>query len=135
MPVFSLSSAILVWMPDRNAEIIRESMEAYNRGELDSSLAALDDGVLWELDPLVGGATALVHTGVEGVRRFWSEIEESFDDFRLEPTDFRTDGDVVFCRVWMHGRGRASGARTELVAYCVSELRGGRITRIRYFLD
>ena len=115
--------------------MIRESLAAYNRRDFDSVVRNFDDRMTFEFVGPIGGAADPVHHGPDGFLRFAADIEEHFEMFRLETSDFRDGASAVFCEVRMLGRGKGSGVDTENLTYCATEFRDGRIVRIRYFLD
>ena len=120
-------------MSQENVEKVRASMDAYNRRDLDAAVKDFDEEIVWELDAIAGGATDLVHRGPEAVRRFWDNLEQHFDGFRLEPAGFRDAGEAVFVNVQMRGNGRGSGVPVKMDLYCVAQFREGRMVGVRYY--
>jgi hypothetical protein len=51
--------------------------------------------------------------GPDEIKRFWRELDETFEDLTLEPQEFVDAGDHVATRLRYHMRGRESGAEVE----------------------
>jgi ketosteroid isomerase-like protein len=119
-------------MSEENVEIVRESIEAYNRRDFDTAVQSFDTEIEWRLPPVLAGESG---RGPEEIRRFWEGLDEAFEDFQLEPQEFVDAGDHVVVRSLFHGRGKESGVETEGRMHSVTALRDGRIVRIEYFDD
>jgi ketosteroid isomerase-like protein len=121
-------------MPKSKLDIAREALDAYRRRDVramcdlscdDAELYTLTEGVT-EVEPFRGHA---------GIAR-WIDTElEPWDDFRIQPTEFREVGDGVLVRARVTARGH--GSMIELEADCglVFDFREGRIARVRSFLQ
>jgi ketosteroid isomerase-like protein len=119
-------------MSEENVEIVRESIEAWNRRDFDTAVQSFDTEIEWLLPPVLAGESG---RGPEEIRRFWEGLDEAFEDFQLEPQEFVDAGDHVVVRSLFHGRGKESGVETEGRMHSVTALRDGRIVRIEYFDD
>jgi hypothetical protein len=101
---------------ERDAEIVarlRAGYEALNRGEYDEVFEHIDVDDRFELHR-VGGLGMV--KGREGLRE-WMEPDAIED--RVEPREFRVNGDKVFVRAHSRGRGRSSGIEIEIEALTV----------------
>jgi ketosteroid isomerase-like protein len=115
-------------MSQRNVDLFLEASDAFNRRDLERWLALYDPDVAF--DPQL---TALEGSfdGHDGLRRFFAEIGERFDDFQLEYADVRDLGDRVLALGKVRGRGKGSGVEIEgQVAFVVS-FRDEKIIRFR----
>jgi ketosteroid isomerase-like protein len=119
-------------MSQENVEIVRESIEAWNRRDFDTAVQSFDTEIEWLLPPVLAAESC---RGPEEVRRFWEGLDEAFEDFQLEPEEFVDAGDLVVVRSRFRGSGKESGVETEGRMDSVSALRDGRIVRIEYFND
>ncbi len=88
-------------------ELVREIVEALNRGDLDAMLARMDPDFEWR--PLETSPVARICRGHEEVRRYVEEWRSTLEGVRLELEDPTQVGDQVIAVVRGHGRGRASG--------------------------
>jgi ketosteroid isomerase-like protein len=123
-------------MSRENVEACRQSMEAWERDDLDSWLATMDPIVEWHatVERLVEG-TENFYRGHEGMRRLWHFWRTEFEDFEIEAQELRDGGDdrvVLLGRIrW---RGLASGIATESPIGMVITVRGGKIIRSMDYL-
>jgi ketosteroid isomerase-like protein len=63
------------------------------------------------------------------IREVAGQWAAAFDEFRCDVEEFFEVGDAVICAAHWHGRGRASGASTDIRQYDVYELRDGEVIR------
>jgi hypothetical protein len=55
-------------MSEENVEIVRESMEAYNRRDFDTAVQPFDTEIEWLFPPFLNAESC---RGPEEIRRFW----------------------------------------------------------------
>jgi ketosteroid isomerase-like protein len=94
-------------MSERNIELIRSGIDAFNRRDFDTALAALRDDVTWERFLSRAEADSPVVRGKEELRAVWESQVEAVD-IRLEPEEFIAAGDdkvVVPSRMVARGSG------------------------------
>jgi ketosteroid isomerase-like protein len=122
---------ILHALSGKNVEIVRRSMEAFARGDLDAFLAAHDTDVEWRT--AADEPNPETYRGRDGVRRFAAEIAEAwadrFDDV-MEFEDFTDLGDWVVVPWRARLRGRRSGAEVEVSETYAVRVADGRIVRV-----
>jgi ketosteroid isomerase-like protein len=119
--------------PD-NAEIVRRGFEAWNRSEDDELPTYFSPDV--EIDASDRVLNPAVYRGLEGARRFRSEIAETWGGFRVEIEELRAPGDdrvVAFVRV--SGQGRASGAAVDARSAWLARVGDGKVTHLRLYRD
>jgi ketosteroid isomerase-like protein len=75
------------------------------------------------------------YRGLEGFRRWYRLMNESWVDLRVEPERFFDAGDQVVVFVRASGRARHSGAALAISAAHVLTVRDRRLTRIDIRLD
>ena len=93
------------------AELVRNIIDALNRGDVDAMLAHMHPDFEWT--PLESSPVARVCRGHDQVRGYVEDWLSTFESLRLdlgEPTEV---GDRVIAPVSGHGRGRASGLALE----------------------
>ena len=92
-----------------------------------------------EVDPEVewrpAWGEAAVYRGHEGVRELLRELDDVLDEVVLEYSEIRDLGDRVVGIGSVRMRGRGSGAETESRIATVSEIRNGKATFVRSYLD
>jgi ketosteroid isomerase-like protein len=94
-------------MERRNVEVVREIIDALNRGDVDGLLARLDPEFEWR--PLETSPVAGVYRGRDEVRAYVEDWLNTFDDVRLELEEATETDDHVVVAVYGVGRGRTSG--------------------------
>jgi ketosteroid isomerase-like protein len=72
-------------MSQENVELVRRGYDAFNSDGLEAILDLLDPEIEWGTPEQ---ATETDYRGHEGVRRFWSNFNDAFEDYRFEPEDF-----------------------------------------------
>jgi ketosteroid isomerase-like protein len=87
-------------------ELVREIIDALNRGDVDGMLARMDPDFEWK--PIEASPVARVCRGHEEVRDYIEDWHATFEGLRLELEDPTEIGDRVIALVEGHGRGRAS---------------------------
>jgi ketosteroid isomerase-like protein len=120
-------------MSRENLEAVRMALEALNGRDVDAYLACCTDDVQLRtpLAPIEG-----VHEGAEGIRRFFTALQDSTPDFRLDVERMEAVGpDRVLAFLRASASGRASGIAVGDPITNVYNLAEGKIRRIRVFAD
>jgi len=123
-------------MSKENVESFKRGTELLNRRDIESFLEMLDPEVEWYpgLVALLEGETT-VYRGREEVRALFQDIFEAFADFRFEFSEIRDLGDRILAVGEMRGRGTESGAEIESPWAFLIQLRNGKATDVRVYLD
>jgi ketosteroid isomerase-like protein len=122
-------------MSQENIEIARTAFEALKRGGFDEALVYVDPEIEFE-PPNETLERPSNFKGHEALRERWKLLLEPFEDARLEPIEFIDGGDetvIVVFRVRV--RGRASKVPVEAEPAYVLAIRGGKILRLRAYLQ
>jgi ketosteroid isomerase-like protein len=110
-------------MSEDNVEVVRR---AFGRGRVE--LAAWDPDV--EMINAKGWVIESTYHGHEGVLRWWEDLEEAFEDFRIELDDvIPVDAERVVTTQRFVGRFRATGIPLDGAWASVLRIRDGRIIR------
>jgi ketosteroid isomerase-like protein len=113
-------------MPD-GTDTVRRFFGAWSAGDLDTMLAAVDEGVvvLPVLEPLFEQPS---YHGRDGVAAAFHEIAARWDRFepRVEDTGQAGDQVIAFVHLVLEARGRSSDARLAVVC----NVRDGLITSL-----
>jgi ketosteroid isomerase-like protein len=118
-------------MSQENVETVRRAIAAINARDIDGYLACCTENVELLL-PMVGAE----YSGADGIRRFFTDIEDIGPDFLIEVQRVQAIGDnnaLALLRVG--STGRASGIVTGAESANVYEFIDGKMSRIRIFLD
>ena len=123
-------------MSKENVESFKRGTELLNRRDIESFLEMLDPEVEWHpgLVALLEGE-ATVYRGREEVREALQDIFEAFADFRFEFSEVRDLGDQILAVGEMRGRGTESGVEIESPWAFLIQLRNGKATHVRVYLD
>jgi ketosteroid isomerase-like protein len=73
--------------------------------------------------------------GQDQVRRFFTELQETWETFRIEMDEFREVGDRVMGIGRLTAKGRGSELELDQPIYSVAWFRDGKIARMQSFLD
>jgi len=121
-------------MSQENLELVRRSFEAYNRRDVEAFLASLDEQ--FEIhSAIIGGAEGNVYRGHDGARKWFADSLESFDELRVDPSEFRDLGDRVLVLGKLRARGRESGLVLDSATGWVCTIRGGKLLKAVGFLS
>ena len=120
-------------MSQENVDKSKAFIDAYNRRDFDAAVENFDPQIDWVLPAMQGFDSAV---GPEQIKAFWQGLEETFDEFRLDPQEFVDAGDRVAVRLRYYGRGKGSGAELDTEMYHqVATFENGTIVRLEYFTD
>jgi ketosteroid isomerase-like protein len=122
-------------MSRENVEIVRRVHDAADRRDAATVYALYDTEV--ELDASrveIAGFTARdVYRGHEGLRRFFREWHEAWENVTYDFEELIDRGDHVIAVVTRRARGRASGADVEWRLALLWTLRAGKVVRLAWF--
>ena len=107
---------------------------AFAKGDVPAVLAAMTDDIEWH--EAAGMPYGGVHRGPAAVAEkvFGPQIED-IPDFAVTPEQLIGSGDTVAAVVRYTGTGKATGAKLDLNAVHVWDVRDGKIARFRQFVD
>ena len=118
-------------MSQENVETVRRAIAAINARDIDAYLACCTENV--ELLLPMAGAEYL---GADGVKRFFTDIEDIGPDFRIEVQRVQAIGDShALAFLHISSTGRVSGIATSAESANVYDFVDGKISCVRIFLD
>ena len=120
-------------MSQENVRLVERAIAAINARDIEGYLACCTENVKLETPmAAVGG----VYEGIDGIRRFLTDIEDIAPDFRIELDGVEeVDSKRVLAFLRNSSTGRASGIRMAWPQTNVYDLIDGKISHIRIFLD
>jgi ketosteroid isomerase-like protein len=118
-------------MSEENVEVVRRSIDAFNRGDRDAWLADFAPEAEWHTTGRF--ADSGVYRGRAGLERYWAELQEDIEELSFSVSDIRATGDRVFVAGKGGGRGKRSKAHSEEPIWYVVALRNRRIVRVQGF--
>jgi ketosteroid isomerase-like protein len=118
-------------------EVVRRSLEAFSRRDLDAAFSIWAPGAVVELAPLGFGALEGGSlTGRDAIRKFWEDLLGAFDGFEIRNEELHDFGSGVTFGVFrQRGRPQGGGGFVENRYGAVGIWREGRITRSTTYLD
>ena len=116
-----------------NAEILRRGVEAFNARDIDRLVEFFDPET--EMHSAFAQVDGGVYRGHDGLRAWHRDLEETWDEIRLDPEELVERDDEVLAYYAMHGRGSQSGVDVAMrVAHHV-RLRDGLIVYLKTYDD
>ena len=112
-------------------EVIRRAYEAWGRGDLDGMLATLDPEIDYWTSGIYPGLRNYYH-GHEGMRRFWSDFHDMWEQIEIHPARFEEHEDLVVALWDFRGRGRGGIAVERPGAHLV-RFAGDRVVWMKSF--
>ena len=120
---------------------IREGREGARRPttrgaarDLDAFVEVFSEDV--ELRPFLGrGLGATTYRGHQGLRRWYEEANEEWDELTIDAHEFREQGDQLIVFLRAVGRGKGSHVEVEAEIVHVAEFRDGKFTRLHAYGD
>jgi ketosteroid isomerase-like protein len=120
-------------MSQENVRLVERAIAAINARDIEGYRACCTEDVKLETPmAAVGG----VYEGIDGIRRFLTDVEDAAPDFRMEIDGVEeVDSKRVIAFLRNSSTGRASGIRMAWAQTNVYDLIDGKISHVRIFLD
>jgi ketosteroid isomerase-like protein len=121
-------------MSERNMQILRETLAAFNSGDLERILHFVHpefEGVV----PPEYSAEPDTYRGHEGIRRYFRTFEEVMEEVRFEPERFWQAGDAVAVTMRLTAKGRQTSIPVEQRFAQVWRLRDGRVVGVQSYVS
>ena len=120
-----------------NADVVRDVLEAFNRGDLARVLCHLDPEIEWALAEghpySPEGATWRGHE--ELTEKFFARAAGDWDDFAVSLRKLHDAGDSLVAEVRYSGRLKATDVAIDAQGCHVWELEGGKVVRFQQYVD
>jgi ketosteroid isomerase-like protein len=117
-------------MAEHNVEVVRKSFDAIGRWDIDALVELYAPDI--EFLPLTGTRVESGgYIGHDGVRAYFEEVGEVWDQMLPHADDVRTVGDQVVVLGGCAVRGRGSGAESDAPMAWVITVREGKVRRHR----
>jgi ketosteroid isomerase-like protein len=117
-------------MSRENVAEYRRGIAAWNSGDLDAWLSAVDRDWEYRSSGQFPGLQP-VYRGVEGARQLWSDMRGPWEEFRIDIERIEDLGDTLVALVTFHVTGRDGLATSRRWAH-VGRSGGGRPTTENY---
>ena len=119
-------------MSHENVEIVKASIDSYNREDLDAAFKDAAPGFEVDFSRALGPWRGVF--GLDQIRRVVREFGETWESARTEPHEFIEAGDLVVVPATQHLKGRG-GIEVVVSATFVLTIRNGAIERIVMYQD
>jgi ketosteroid isomerase-like protein len=111
--------------------IIRDSYEAYNRGDFDEAARAMHPEIEWD-----SGETSLMGDTVRGPGAVVERLKpDVFESQRGDLLGVEIKGDRAFIELHFHAVGSGSGLKLMTQAWQVWTFREGLVVRVQNFME
>jgi len=116
-----------------NVEVAGRAISAFNAGDVDAfaALTAVD----FEWSPSMVAVEGEIFRAREGIEKYFASLGDAWEEFHIFSGEFRDHAERVVMLGGLRGRGKVSGVPVDSPLGMVFDLRDGRITRIRGYLD
>jgi ketosteroid isomerase-like protein len=115
-------------MPDENVDVARRTFDAICKRDIDGLLELYDPAI--EFEPLTGlEVENRGYHGHTGVRRYFEEVEQVWEQMLPHADDVRGIGDRVLIMGGCAVQGRGSGAMSDNPMAWVLTIHDGRVIR------
>jgi hypothetical protein len=109
---------------ERNIEVQRRAIEAFNARDIEAFIAVADPRV--EGHSTFAAVSGAVYHGHDGLRRWHRDLEEAWgNEIRIEPEAYFALGEHTLVLWVFHGRGQHSGVEVTMPAALVARWRDG----------
>jgi hypothetical protein len=123
-------------MSEENVAAVRRAWEAWIRGDLDAAFAETSPDFEWDLRHFPGWPDGQIFKGRDAVTGFFQRWRDSWDEYEAGVDDYVDVGENrVLVLGWQSGRGRGSGAATEMEWAQIYTVRDGRLLRCENYAD
>ena len=120
-------------MSQENIDVVRQMLDAFNRGDIPAVIAAFDESCELYEPPEMPDTPTPGFRGHDGIREWMTNLRE-VGGVRFEPASFTTSGNVLFSELAARGLGQASGVPIEWTTFAVFHVYDGKILRSQAFL-
>jgi ketosteroid isomerase-like protein len=121
-------------MSETNVEFARRGYALWSSGDIDGmiELSTPDFEFVPAIAASVEGGSV---KGPDEFRRFFRDLNETWETFRIDVEEFRDLGDRVMSSGRLIAKGRGSEVELDHPFYSVVWIRDGRFARMQSFLD
>jgi hypothetical protein len=121
-------------MSEQNLEVVKGVYASFAQGDVPAVLGVLADDIEWhEAEGMPYGG---VYRGGDAVvQNVFGPISTDVEGFAVTPEEFIASGDSVAAVVRYTGTGKVTGKALDVPVVHVMDVRDGKITRFRQFID
>jgi ketosteroid isomerase-like protein len=116
-----------------NMQLVERLLDAFNERDIGRFAELTTPDFEWS--PSMVAIEGEVFLGREGIETYFGRMIDAWDEFRVVSRELRDLGDRVLVLGRLEGRGRVSGVPVSAALDVLYDIRGGKISRMRSFLD
>jgi ketosteroid isomerase-like protein len=120
-------------MSQQNVELVKRLLDAFNARDLARFIDLTTPDFEWS--PSMVAIEGEVFIGHAGIETYFGRMIDGWDSFRVEGGELLDLGDRVLWSGRLDGRGRMSRATVSAPLDMLFEVRDGKISSMRSFLD
>ena len=121
-------------MQPTKTELAGVVFDAFNRRDLDSALAVIDEQVEFFAATAELANEGQPYVGHEGMRKYYDDVAHVWRELEVTPTEYRELDDALLVLGRVYGRGEG-GYIQDSPAQWVMRFRGDRVRYIRVFTN
>ena len=118
-----------------NIERVKQAYDAFQKGDINSLLATMDENIDWKLPDMEGIPFSGARHGRARVQEFFRQIDESMQLRSFTPREFIAQGDRVIVLGHYEWVVRSTGAAVGIEWVHAFTLRNGKLTAFEEFID
>lgn len=120
-----------------NVDVVRNTYEAFARGDVPTVLGAMDPGIKWhgaESNPYSPSGEAVI--GPDAVLNdIFMRLATEWEGFAAHPKSFYDAGDTVVVEGRYNGTFKETGKSMDVQFCHVWEVQGGKLTKFQQYVD
>jgi hypothetical protein len=121
-------------MGEQSVEFVNGMYAAFGRGDVPAVLAGMADDIEWH--EALGMPYGGVYRGGDAVvQNVFAPIATDVEGFAVTPEEIIGSGDTVAAVVRYTGTGKETGKTLDVPVVHVWDIRDGKVTRFRQFID
>ena len=120
-------------MSQENVEIAQRAIDVFNGSDVDAFAALATPDFEWS--PSMSAIEGEIFRGREGIEKYFASLDAAWKSFQILAGRFCDLADLVVMLGRLEGRGKASGVPVDASLGMVFDFRGGKMSRIRGYLD
>jgi ketosteroid isomerase-like protein len=121
-------------MSQENVETVKRGIDAYNRREIEAIYEMATPDFEW-VPALITGFEGAGTRGRAGMERYFREVEETWEGYRLLIDELRDLDERVLVLGRIEGRGRGSGLLVETPWGCIFDFKDAKMSSARAYLE
>jgi ketosteroid isomerase-like protein len=119
--------------PDRVAEIVKRTIDAFNRRDVDACAALVTADFEWV--PALAAIESEIFSGRDGIETYFGSLSDAWGETSPHGEDFRDLRRSLFVVIEIEARGTGSGVPIAGPQTAIFDFRDGNISRIRAHFD